>query len=65
MEYIEHFHGERNYQGKGTELLFSRKKRIGSTPLPRNRAVQRTTGWLTAMLRGPSRMSIGSDYYFG
>jgi hypothetical protein len=31
---------------------------------PGNSALQRTTQWSTAILRGPSSMNTGSDYYF-
>jgi hypothetical protein len=36
----------------------------GPTLPPGNCAVQRTTRWLTAILRGPSSMNTGSDHYF-
>ena len=48
--YVEHYHAERNHQGKGNVLLFPRKYR----PSPaRACAVPRAAGWAVALL--PSR----------
>jgi hypothetical protein len=39
MEYIDHFHGERNHQGKGNKLLFPVPGGPGSTLSQRNSAM--------------------------
>ena len=52
-EYTEHFHAERNHQGKGNVLLFPRDtniRRAGPVQCPRE------TGWALAVL--PSRGGI-------
>jgi hypothetical protein len=50
--------------GQREQASVSGTTRTGPT-LPRgNCAMQRTTRWLTAILRGPSSMNSGSDYYF-
>ena len=63
-EYIDHFHRERNHQGKGNRLLFPTPP--GPVQDCRWRTVQckEPTRWLTAILPGPSSMNTGSDYYF-
>ena len=47
-----------------SEPSVSRTTRTGPRLPPGNRAMQSTTRWLTAVLRGPSSMNTGSDYYF-
>jgi putative transposase len=62
-EYVEHFHAERNHQGKGNVLLFPR-----DTDICREgpRAKPRETGWALALL--PSRSGVNgrgaSDEFF-
>jgi hypothetical protein len=63
-EYIDHFHGERNHQGKREQASVSRTTRTGPGLPSGNCAMQRTTRWLTAVLRDPSSMNTGSDYFF-
>jgi hypothetical protein len=62
-EYIDHFHREQNHQGKGNNFVFP-TTRTDPTLRPGSCAMQRTTRWLTAILRGPSNMNTGSDYHF-
>src|SRR5215467_2279755 len=53
--------------GQREQAFVSGKTRTGPTGptlLPGSCAMQRTTRWLTAILRGPSSMNTGSDYYF-
>ena len=50
-------------RAKGTSFCF-RTGRTGPKLQPGNCAMQRTTRWLTAILRGPSSMNTGSDFYF-
>src|SRR5215469_12858395 len=50
--------------GQREQAFVSRTTRTGPTLPPRNCAMQRTTWWLTAILRGPSSMNTGSHYYF-
>src|SRR5215469_4297473 len=50
--------------GQREEASVSPTMRTGPTLPPGNCAMQRTTRWLTAILRGPSSMNTGSDYYF-
>lgn len=62
-EYVEHFHAERNHQGKGNVLLFP-----WDTHICREGSVQkrRETGWALALL--PSRSGVkgrdASDDFF-
>ena len=62
-EYVEHYHAERNHQGKGNVLLFPRDTRRP----PRGAcAMPRATGWAPALL--PSRGGVSgrgaSDEFF-
>src|SRR5215467_7796673 len=50
--------------GQREQASVSRTTRTRPTLSPGNCAMQRTTPWLTAILRGPSGMNTGSDYYF-
>src|SRR5262249_2341014 len=50
--------------GQREQASVSPTTRTGPTLPPGNCAMQRTTRWLTAILRGPSSMNTGSDYYF-
>src|SRR5215472_12646669 len=50
--------------GQREQASVSPTTRTGPTLPPGNCAMQSTTRWLTAILRGPSSMNTGSDYYF-
>src|SRR5215471_7516271 len=50
--------------GQREQASVSPTMRTGPTLPPGNCVMQRTTRWLTAILRGPSSMNTGWDYYF-
>ena len=54
-DYVEHYHAERNHQGKGNVLLFPRDH--GSPPRGAC-AMSRATGWAFALL--PSRGGVAA-----
>ena len=47
-EFVEHYHAERNHQGKGNVLLFPRDTDIRHEPRPRS--MPRAIGWAPALL---------------
>jgi len=64
-QYTEHYHAERNHQGKGNELLFPLPRRPATRRGAATDTVQRAIGWPAEVLRASGGVrTFGSDDFF-
>jgi len=64
-QYTEHYHAERNHQGKGNELLFPLPRRPATRRGAATDTVQRAIGWSAEILRasGGLRTSVQMIFF--